>query len=74
MVHRCTMMRKKAFVSIVSSYVGCCIASVLRRQGYDVVGSIRAEGSEMRSAYSLYVSSKHGDCLKEFDKTRVTKK
>ena len=38
---------KQAFVSIVSSYVGYCIASVLRRDGYDVVGSIRAEGAEI---------------------------
>ena len=35
---------KRAFVSIASSYVGFCVASVLRQHGYDVVGSCRAEG------------------------------
>lgn len=50
-------MMKKAFVSIVSSYVGYCIASVLRRQGYDVVGSIRAEGEEC--VYLVYHCSRN---------------
>lgn len=35
---------KRAFVSIASSYVGFCVATVLRRRGYDVVGSCRTEG------------------------------
>eukprot|EP00904_Undaria_pinnatifida_P014095 jgi/Undpi1/9816/HiC_scaffold_27.g12270.m1 len=37
---------KRAFVSIASSYVGFCVASVLRQHGYDVVGSCRAEDAE----------------------------
>lgn len=37
---------KQAFVSIVSSYVGYGLASILRHNGYSVVGSIRSEGEE----------------------------
>lgn len=42
---------KQAFVSIVSSYVGYGIASILRHHGYHVVGSIRSEGQEKFKLY-----------------------
>ncbi|CAM9471679.1 unnamed protein product [Ectocarpus sp. 13 AM-2016] len=37
---------KQVFVSIVSSYVGYCVACVLRHHGYHVVGSVRAEETD----------------------------
>lgn len=57
---------KQAFVSIVSSYVGYCVASVLRHHGYHVVGSVRAEGglntspSELSALKSIQPGPAHG--------------
>lgn len=50
---------KRAFVSIASSYVGFCVATVLGHHGYDVVGSCRTEGeSFVRSIQFKYQVSK----------------
>lgn len=46
-------MMKRAFVSIANSYVGCCVAGVLHRHGYEVVGSVREEGKYCTAPYRV---------------------
>lgn len=45
--------KKRAFVSIASSYVGRCVAGVLHDHGYEVVGSVREEGERPNSLYRV---------------------
>lgn len=46
---------KHAFVSIASSYVGLCVAAVLRQHGYDIVGSCRTEGESFVPVKSIKI-------------------